>query len=158
MSQDSIIYIMAFAALVCTFSFLLTRNNEGIVKMAFVINFIMSCFLMLIGEMAIFLSIVFLNFFVFLIANIAALKESEKRSFQKPAIDIPVIIIMLVVAGMAVISIFQNIDFLDLTKIEIQRERSARVIDFKEYIDLVSIIFVVFISVILFFSMRVLRR
>ena len=158
LNHSGLLYFLISLVMICTFSFLLTRSNEGIVRMAFVINIVMSCFLMLVGEMAIFLSLIFLNFFVFFIANIAALKESEKRSFQEPAIDIPAIIIMLIVIGVTVITLVQNIDFLNISELKITMLESIDVADFREYIDLVSLIFIVFISVILFFNTKSVER
>ena len=149
---------MTAMALVCSFSFLLIRSNEGIVKMAFIINIIMSGFLILIGELAIFLSLVFFNFLIFFIASIAALEEPEDKSFQDPVIDIPVIIIMLIIVGMAIISIFQNLDFLKIREIDFSYFKSSNVINFSQYADIVSIIFIVFISVILFFNSKVLKK
>ena len=158
MEHSNIIYLMAIAALLCMFSFLLTKDNENIARMAFIINIMMSCFLMLIGEMAIFLSLVFLNFLIFFMAKVSALEEAEKKSFQEPFIDIPVIIIIFIIVGLAAITIFQNIDFLRVGEIESFQLKAPGSIDFKKYADLISIIFVVFISVILFFNIRVLKK
>ena len=149
---------MVCIALICTFGFLLTKDNQGIVRKAFLINVIMSCFLMLVGETVIFLSLILLNFFIFLMASVAALEELEKESFQEPIVDIPTVIVILIIVGITAISIFQNIDFLNVSDIDSFQFKQVKMIDFTKYADLVSIIFVVFISVILFFNTRALKK
>ena len=158
MDYNKIIYLMALISLICTFSFLLTRDNERVVKMAFVINILTSCPLMLVGEIYIFLSLAFLNFFIFFIAKIAALGASEKISSQEPYIDLPIIVIVLIIVGMAVISIFQNVDYLNIGRINASWDGPVKSIDFHNYTDIIVVIFVVSMSAILFFNMRVLRK
>ena len=158
MEFSKIIYVMATIAIICAFSFMLTRNNEVIVKMAFIINIIMSCFLILIGEIAIFLPLAFLNFFIFFVANITALNESEKVSFQEPIIDIPTVIAVLIIIGMIAINVFQDIDFLNIESVKLFNLPKENSINFFPYADLISIIFVVFTSAVLFFNTKVTKK
>ena len=158
MNHNNIVYIMAGVGLVSTFSLLLTRDNENIVKMAFIVSIIMSCFLMLVSELTIFISLIFFNFFIFFITSVAALKEPEKKSLQEPLEDIPTIVAILVIVGMVIISIFQNIDFLKVEQVIFFQPGGDDMIDFIGYTDLISVVFVVFISVVLFFNTRVLKK
>ena len=156
--DNKVIYIMACVALIFTFDFLLTKDNQKIVRRAFAINIIMSCFLILLGEIVLFLSLIILNFFIFLMSSIAALEESEKESFQEPVIDIPVLIIVLIIIGIVVIGTFQNIDFLNIGSIDYFRLKQIKMIDFSKYVDLIAAIFVAFISMILFFNTKYFKK
>ena len=156
--DNKVIYIMACVALIFTFDFLLTKDNQKIVRRAFAINIIMSCFLILLGEIVLFLSLIILNFFIFLMSSIAALEESEKESFQEPVIDIPVLIIVLIIIGIVVIGTFQNIDFLNIGSIDYFRLKQIKMIDFSKYVDLIAAIFVAFISMILFFNTKSFKK
>ena len=158
MGNDKVIYIMACVALVFTFDFLLTKDNQKIVRRAFVINIMMSCFLMLLGEVTLFLSLIILNFFIFLMSSIAALEESEKESFQEPGVDIPVLIVVLIIVGIVVISTFQSIDFLNAWNVDSIQFKQIGMVDFGKYVDLISVIFVVFISTILFFNTGTMKK
>ena len=65
MNYDVIIYIITAITLVSTFGLMLTRDNQEIVKKSLVINMAMSCLLVVVGEVLVFLLLALFNFFIF---------------------------------------------------------------------------------------------
>ena len=156
MNHEVIIYIITSITLVSTFGLMLTRDNQEIVKKSLVINMAMSCLLVVVGEVLIFLLLALFNFFIFTLASVAALEEAEQVSPQEPMLDIPLVLIILVIAGMTIICVFQNVDFLNIdllfAKDSLDTIKSG--INFFSYSELVIVVAIVFLTGILFFNTR----
>ena len=155
---NSVTYIFGSTIIIFLFSFLLTKNNNQIVKKTFLINALTSFPLVLFGEITIFLALIFFNILIFIMGSISGFKEGEATSFQEPIIDIPISIVTLFIIGLVVIKVFQNIDYLEMMKVELDESISSEMVNFKDYLDIIFILIAVFLSMILIFKRKVFKE
>lgn len=144
MNSDGFIYIIAVLVLFNILSFLLTNNGQEIVKKAIYINIFAAFILLVFGHYIPFLFIFFLNIFIFIILSISGFQESDIDSFQEPIVDIPLLFLILIIFGVVVIGIFENIDYLKTKNFSSSRLNLMKIVN--DYQDIMAAFLGVFLT------------
>ena len=156
MDDNRVAYAICFILLIGLVGTWSTKSDKKVIGRSFMTNIIISGLLLLTGELTIFFTLVFFNLIVFVMGNLVLFKGERKKNFQKEMIDIPIVIILCAVAGMVVFTAFQSVDFFNFEKGLYFKH--IEVVSFKEYIDLVCIIFAFIVMTIFFLEKKILKK